>query len=61
MALFLDISTDDTLELDDGTVITLERKSGTRARLRIDGPAHVELIRNGRNRADTDGGDGRDS
>ena len=61
MALFLDISIDDTLCLDDGTVITLERKSGTRARLRIDGPAHVELIRNGRSKAEAESENGRDS
>lgn len=45
MSLFLDVSIDDVLRIG-GTFVTLERKSGQRARLRIIGPAEVELMRN---------------
>lgn len=60
MALFLDISTDDVLRIGD-TILTLERKSGTRARIRINGGAQCELIRGGKitleqNRALSPGG-----
>lgn len=45
MALFLDVGVDDVLRIDNNYV-TLERKSGTRARLRIIGQSEVELMRN---------------
>lgn len=44
MALFLDVSTEDILRIGD-TLVTLEQKSGKRARIRIEGPAEVELFR----------------
>ena len=46
MSLFLDISTDDVLQINENTFVMLERKSGQRARLRIVGPSRVELLRN---------------
>lgn len=52
MALFLDLSTNDIMHFADGTKITLERKSGTRARLRIEGPGKVELVKGGRDQPD---------
>lgn len=48
MALSLDIGTNDMLLLGD-TYITLEHKSGGRARLKIVGPAEARLIKNARN------------
>lgn len=45
MSLYLDVGLDDVLLVGD-TYVTLERKSGTRARLRIIGHAKVELMRN---------------
>ena len=46
MSLYLDVGTEDVLQLDGNTFITLERKSGQRARLRIISPSKVELLRN---------------
>ncbi len=48
MALYLDIGINDALHFKDGTKLVLERKSGQRARLRIEGPAAVELVKGGR-------------
>lgn len=42
MALFLDVGPDDQLRIGD-TIVTLERKSGKRARLKIVGPDEVEM------------------
>lgn len=50
MALFLDVGTDDVLRIDN-SYVTLERKSGTRARLRIISQAEVELMRNAKTQA----------
>lgn len=47
MALFLDVGTEDTLRIGD-TLVTLEYKSGRRARLRIEGSAEVVLERSGK-------------
>jgi hypothetical protein len=47
MALFLDVGPNDVVCID-GTYVTIERKSGQRARLRFVGPADVELVRQGR-------------
>lgn len=44
MALFLDVGPNDMLRIND-TIVTVERKSGSRARLRILGPAEVELVK----------------
>lgn len=45
MALYLDIAVGDRLFVGDDTVVTLVRKSGRHARLRIDGFAEVELVK----------------
>lgn len=45
MALFLDVGPEDALRVGESW-ITVERKSGSRARLRIMSNAEVELIRN---------------
>lgn len=45
MSLFVDVGLADALRIGDDTVIYIERKSGQRARLRIDGSAKVELLR----------------
>ncbi len=44
MALILDVGPEDTLRIGD-TVVTLLKKSGRRSRLRIEGPADVEMKR----------------
>jgi len=46
--LWLDVGTDDILRIDGDVAVTLERKSGSRARMRFDGPGKVELVRRGR-------------
>ncbi len=51
MALVLDVGLSDALRVGD-TYIVVERKSGSRARLRILGPAEVELMRNGRDKVE---------
>lgn len=48
VALFLDIGPGDELRIGDGAVLTLEHKSGRRARLRITGEADVKLVRDAR-------------
>ncbi|NLA67479.1 MAG: hypothetical protein GX856_04410 [Gammaproteobacteria bacterium] len=50
MALFLDVGPDDAIRIGD-TYIAIERKSGSRARLRIVGKDEVELIRRARQQA----------
>lgn len=45
MSLYLDIGPDDALCIGDNMFVTIERKSGKRARLRIIGPLKVELMR----------------
>lgn len=45
--LFIDIGPDDLVRIGD-TVVSIERKSGSRARLRIVGPAEVELQKKAR-------------
>lgn len=47
MALWIDIGPDDILKIGDSTV-TLEHKSGRRARLAIIGAAEVDLLRKAR-------------
>lgn len=44
MALYIDVGLDDVLRVGD-TYIALERKSGSRARLKIEGKNEVELMR----------------
>ena len=46
MALFIDVGPDDALRIGPDTFITVERKSGSRSRLRIIGTSEVELLRN---------------
>lgn len=48
MALFIDVGPDDALRIGPDTFITIERKSGSRSRLRIVGNSEVELMRNAR-------------
>ena len=45
MALFLDLGPDDVLRVGEDTFITIEKKSGQRARLRITGSGDVEMTR----------------
>lgn len=45
MALFLDIGPDDELRIGDGAVVTLEHKSGRRARLKIIGTYDVRMTK----------------
>jgi hypothetical protein len=63
MALFLDVGPDDVVHVGDDLLITVERKSGSRARLRFDGAAAVELVKRGRFKLldDEDPDDGRRS
>lgn len=44
MALYLDIGPDDELRVGKDAVITIEYKSGRRARLKITGAAEVEMV-----------------
>lgn len=46
MALWLDVGPDDLLRIGGDMFVSVERKSGSRARLKIMGPAEVELVRN---------------
>lgn len=48
MALFIDVGPDDAVRIGEDTYLTLERKSGSRARLRIIGKSEVELMRKAR-------------
>ena len=48
MALWIDVDINDVLELEDGTTISIEHKSGRRARLKINGDSKVVLRRNGK-------------
>lgn len=48
MALFMDVGPDDVLRIGPDTFVTVERKSGSRSRLRILGNSEVELMRNAR-------------
>ena len=48
MALFLDVGPDDALQIGADTFITVEQKSGKRARLRIISTRDVELLRKAR-------------
>ncbi len=64
MALFLDVGPNDVLRLDDDTTICIDRKSGSRARLRIEGSSKVILDRGGRDKPPEKkkgDGDGRDT
>ena len=45
MALFLDLGPNDILRVGENTFITIEKKSGQRARLRITGDGDVEMKR----------------
>ena len=45
MSLYLDVGINDVIQLGD-TFVTLEHKSGQRARLRFIGPSKVELLKN---------------
>lgn len=45
MALYLDIGPDDELRIGDGAVVTLEYKSGRRARLKISGTYDVSMVK----------------
>lgn len=53
MALFLDVGPDDVLRIGD-SFVTLERKSGSRARFRIVSTSEVELMRKARLKQDAD-------
>lgn len=48
MALFLDVGPDDALRIGEDTYLTVERKSGSRVRLRIISRSEVELMRKAR-------------
>lgn len=48
MALWLDVGLNDVLRIDGETTVTVERKSGSRVRLKIMGKREVELLRNAR-------------
>jgi hypothetical protein len=48
MALFLDVGPDDALRIGPDTFLTVERKSGSRSRLRIVSTSEVELMRGAR-------------
>lgn len=45
MALFIDVGPEDVLRIGDNSYISVERKSGSRARLKILGNSEVELMR----------------
>lgn len=45
MALYLDIGPTDELRIGDGAVVTLEYKSGRRARLKISGTYDVAMVK----------------
>lgn len=45
MALFIDVGPDDVLRIGENSYISVERKSGSRARLKIIGKSEVELLR----------------
>lgn len=45
MALYLDLGPNDVLRVGEDTFITIEKKSGQRARLRITGTGDVEMKR----------------
>lgn len=45
MALFIDVGPEDVLRIGDDSYISVERKSGSRARLKIIGQSEVELMR----------------
>lgn len=47
MALYIDVGPDDVLRIGD-TLVAVERKSGSRARLKIVGKSEVELMRKAR-------------
>lgn len=57
MALFLDVGPGDVLRIGNDIAVTVEKKSGARARLRIIGPksVDVELIRKAELPKDNDG------
>lgn len=44
MALFLDIGPNDQLRVGADTIITIEHKSGRRARLRIESTATIDMV-----------------
>lgn len=46
MTLYIDVGPDDALRIGEDMYITVERKSGSRARLRLIGRQEVELMRN---------------
>jgi hypothetical protein len=48
MALYMDVGANDLLVIGD-TTVTVERKSGSRVRLRIIGKSDVQLVRDGKN------------
>ncbi len=48
MSLYLDVGPDDLLRIGNDTIIAVERKSGSRARLRITGTAEIELMKRAR-------------
>lgn len=45
MALFIDVGPEDVLRIGENSYISVERKSGSRARLKIIGQSEVELMR----------------
>lgn len=53
MALYLDVGPDDVLRIGE-SFLTIERKSGARARLRIMSTSEVELMRKARLRQDAE-------
>lgn len=48
MALWMDVGPEDLLCIGGDTYISVERKSGARARLKIVGKAEIELIKKSR-------------
>ena len=46
MSLYLDVGINDVIQIAENTFVTLEHKSGQRARLRFIGPGKVELLKN---------------
>lgn len=60
MSLYLDVGINDLLRIEGPMTVTLIRKSGNRARLKFDGDAKIDLIKNGRDKPEPEkdrGGD----
>lgn len=46
--LYLDVGTDDIVRIGENLAFTIERKSGSRARIRFVGSEKVDMVRHGR-------------